>query len=186
MLARGDADMVSMARPFLADADFVNKAAAGRADEINTCIACNQACLDHIFERKLRVLPGQSRTPAARPSVRSQPTGARRTRRRRRRRPGRPGRGDHRGRARPRGHAVRGGARDRRPVQPRASAFPARRSSTRRCATSARASTGLGVEVQARPRALPGRPARASITSSSPPASCRARRRSPASSTPRW
>jgi 2,4-dienoyl-CoA reductase (NADPH2) len=53
VLARGDADMVSMARPFLADADFVSKAAAGRADEINTCIACNQACLDHVFERKL-------------------------------------------------------------------------------------------------------------------------------------
>ena len=50
MLARGCADMVSMARPFLADADFVTKAAAGRADEINTCIACNQACLDHIFK----------------------------------------------------------------------------------------------------------------------------------------
>ncbi len=53
LLARGDADMVSMARPFLADAEFVNKAAAGRADAINTCIACNQACLDHIFSRKL-------------------------------------------------------------------------------------------------------------------------------------
>ncbi len=53
IIARGDADMVSMARPFLADPDFVNKAAEGRADEINTCIACNQACLDHIFERKL-------------------------------------------------------------------------------------------------------------------------------------
>jgi 2,4-dienoyl-CoA reductase (NADPH2) len=53
ILARGDADMVSMARPFLADADFVAKAAAGRADEINTCIACNQACLDQIFERKI-------------------------------------------------------------------------------------------------------------------------------------
>ncbi len=52
VLARGDADMVSMARPFLADAEFVNKAAAGRADEINTCIACNQACLDHIFQRQ--------------------------------------------------------------------------------------------------------------------------------------
>ncbi|MGB7479832.1 MAG: NADPH-dependent 2,4-dienoyl-CoA reductase [Burkholderiaceae bacterium] len=49
ILARGDADLISMARPFLADPDFVNKAAAGRADEINTCIACNQACLDHIF-----------------------------------------------------------------------------------------------------------------------------------------
>ena len=53
IIARGDADMVSMARPFLADADFVNKAAAGRADAINTCIACNQACLDHIFSRQL-------------------------------------------------------------------------------------------------------------------------------------
>ena len=53
VLARGDADMVSMARPFLADADFVSKAAAGRADSINTCIACNQACLDHIFSRQL-------------------------------------------------------------------------------------------------------------------------------------
>ncbi|NMF97379.1 NADPH-dependent 2,4-dienoyl-CoA reductase [Aromatoleum toluolicum] len=52
VLARGDADMVSMARPFLADPDFVVKAAAGRSDEINTCIACNQACLDHIFEAK--------------------------------------------------------------------------------------------------------------------------------------
>ncbi len=52
ILANGDADMVSMARPFLADADFVRKVAAGREDEINTCIACNQACLDHIFVRK--------------------------------------------------------------------------------------------------------------------------------------
>jgi 2,4-dienoyl-CoA reductase (NADPH2) len=49
VLARGDADMVSMARPFLADADFVAKAARGRAAEINTCIGCNQACLDHYF-----------------------------------------------------------------------------------------------------------------------------------------
>lgn len=53
ILADGSADMVSMARPLLADAEFVNKAAAGRADEINTCIACNQACLDHVFQRKL-------------------------------------------------------------------------------------------------------------------------------------
>jgi len=53
VIARGDADMVSMARPFLADADFVTKAATGHADEINTCIACNQACLDHIFERRI-------------------------------------------------------------------------------------------------------------------------------------
>ena len=53
VLAEGDADMVSMARPFLADPEFVNKAADGRADEINTCIGCNQACLDHTFGGKL-------------------------------------------------------------------------------------------------------------------------------------
>jgi 2,4-dienoyl-CoA reductase (NADPH2) len=53
VLARGDADMVSMARPFLADPDFVNKAAAGQADRINTCIGCNQACLDHTFSGKI-------------------------------------------------------------------------------------------------------------------------------------
>ena len=52
ILANGQADMVCMARPFLADADFVNKAAADKADEINTCIACNQACLDHVFQKK--------------------------------------------------------------------------------------------------------------------------------------
>lgn len=52
ILQRGDADLVSMARPFLADADFVAKAAAGRADEINTCIGCNQACLDHTFSNQ--------------------------------------------------------------------------------------------------------------------------------------
>lgn len=52
VLARGDADMVSMARPFLADAQFVQKAREGRADEINICIACNQACLDHTFAGK--------------------------------------------------------------------------------------------------------------------------------------
>jgi len=53
IIARGDADMVSMARPFLADPDFVIKATENRAGEINTCIACNQACLDHIFEREI-------------------------------------------------------------------------------------------------------------------------------------
>ena len=52
LLSEGVADMVSMARPFLADADFVAKAAAGRADEIAPCIACNQACLDHTFSGK--------------------------------------------------------------------------------------------------------------------------------------
>jgi 2,4-dienoyl-CoA reductase (NADPH2) len=53
VLADGSADMVSMARPFLADPEFVNKAAQGRGNEINTCIACNQACLDHAFKGKL-------------------------------------------------------------------------------------------------------------------------------------
>ncbi len=53
ILSEGDADMVSMARPFLADSQFVSKAAAGRGDEINTCIGCNQACLDHTFGGKL-------------------------------------------------------------------------------------------------------------------------------------
>lgn len=53
ILARGDADMVSMARPFLADAALLSKARAGRADEINTCIGCNQACLDQIFVGKV-------------------------------------------------------------------------------------------------------------------------------------
>ena len=53
IIADGCADMVSMARPFLADADFVLKAATNRADEINTCIGCNQACLDHTFQLKV-------------------------------------------------------------------------------------------------------------------------------------
>ncbi|MBA5685798.1 NADPH-dependent 2,4-dienoyl-CoA reductase [Rugamonas apoptosis] len=52
VLLRGEADLVSMARPFLADPQFVIKAAEGRADEINTCIGCNQACLDHTFANK--------------------------------------------------------------------------------------------------------------------------------------
>ncbi|MBK9516137.1 MAG: NADPH-dependent 2,4-dienoyl-CoA reductase [Anaeromyxobacter sp.] len=52
LLAEGSADLVSMARPLLADPELVKKAAEGRADEINTCIACNQACLDHVFARK--------------------------------------------------------------------------------------------------------------------------------------
>ena len=52
VLAQGHADMVSMARPFLADANFVAKAMRNESDQINTCIACNQACLDHAFEQK--------------------------------------------------------------------------------------------------------------------------------------
>ncbi|MEV4926386.1 NADPH-dependent 2,4-dienoyl-CoA reductase [Streptomyces roseoverticillatus] len=53
LLADGHADLVSLARPFLADPDFVAKAGAGRADEINTCIGCNQACLDHTFSGRI-------------------------------------------------------------------------------------------------------------------------------------
>jgi 2,4-dienoyl-CoA reductase (NADPH2) len=52
ILATGQADMVSMARPFLADPNFVNKAAENKSDEINTCIGCNQACLDHVFKQQ--------------------------------------------------------------------------------------------------------------------------------------
>lgn len=53
ILAEQQADLISMARPFLADPHIVKKAKEGREDEINTCIACNQACLDHVFENKL-------------------------------------------------------------------------------------------------------------------------------------
>jgi 2,4-dienoyl-CoA reductase (NADPH2) len=53
IIAGGSADMVSMARPLLADPEFVNKAAQNRALDINTCIGCNQACLDHVFQQKL-------------------------------------------------------------------------------------------------------------------------------------
>jgi 2,4-dienoyl-CoA reductase (NADPH2) len=53
IIADGAADMVSMARPLLADPAWVKKARENRTDEINTCIACNQACLDHVFEQKL-------------------------------------------------------------------------------------------------------------------------------------
>ena len=53
ILANGDADMVSMARPFLADAELMKKSEEGREDEINTCIGCNQACLDHVFKNQM-------------------------------------------------------------------------------------------------------------------------------------
>lgn len=53
VLAEGHADMISMARPFLADPEWVNKAKQEKDDEINTCIACNQACLDHAFQKKI-------------------------------------------------------------------------------------------------------------------------------------
>ena len=53
ILSEGDADMISMARPFLADPEWVNKAREEKTDEINTCIGCNQACLDHVFQQKV-------------------------------------------------------------------------------------------------------------------------------------
>ena len=118
ILASGGADLVSMARPFLADPDFVDKAAAGRADEINTCIGCNQACLDHTFanqrasclvnprachETTLVLLAHPARRRVA--VVGAGPAGLAAAVVRRR--------------ARPRRHAVRGLARARRPVPAR-------------------------------------------------------------------
>jgi 2,4-dienoyl-CoA reductase (NADPH2) len=77
VLARGEADLVAMARPLLADPAFVAKAAAGRADDINTCIACNQACLDESFAgraascmvnpragRELEIVPRRAPSPS--------------------------------------------------------------------------------------------------------------------------
>lgn len=76
ILSRGDADMVSMARPFLADAELLSKAQSGRADEINTCIGCNQACLDQIFVGKSHLVHGESsrlpRNQNANPSCRAE------------------------------------------------------------------------------------------------------------------
>ncbi len=118
ILASGGADLISMARPLLADPEFVAKAAAGRADEINTCIACNQACLDHGFANKRAsclVNPRACHETDARAGSHQ----ARGAGRRRRRRTGRArGRGLGR-RARLRGHALREGTRARRAVPPR-------------------------------------------------------------------
>ena len=119
ILATGGADLVSMARPLLADPDFLVKAAAGRADEINTCIACNQACLDHVFTNKhatCLVNPRAGRetslvllplpvVPARPPRVAVVGAG-----------PAGSGRRRVRGGAWLRGHAVREVRRDRRPV----------------------------------------------------------------------
>jgi 2,4-dienoyl-CoA reductase (NADPH2) len=74
IVASGDAAMVSMARPFLADPDFVRKATAGRADQINTCIACNQACLDYIFsDRATPAWSTRGRARARLPACRARP-----------------------------------------------------------------------------------------------------------------
>jgi 2,4-dienoyl-CoA reductase (NADPH2) len=118
ILAQGMADMVSMARPLLADPEFVNKAAAGQADLINTCIACNQACLDHVFQNKTSsclVNPRACRETELvfRPTLRQKARG---------RGGGWPRRADRRhplaGRARARCELVRCRNRHRRPAQP--------------------------------------------------------------------
>ena len=122
LIADGTADLVSMARPLLADPDFVNKAAAGRADEINTCIACNQACLDHAFKNKRASCLVNPRacheTELVLLPIPTQPT-ARAHCRGRRRRAGRTQRRDRLRRAGLRGHPVREGRRARRPVPAR-------------------------------------------------------------------
>ena len=132
LVADGTADLVSLARPLLADPDFVNKAAAGRADEINTCIACNQACLDHAFVNKkasclvnpracretelvLLPLPGFDRLNQRGDRLDRRGAGTADRRRRGCRARG-PERGDVVRRARLRRHPVREGQRDRRPV----------------------------------------------------------------------
>ena len=183
VIARGDADMVSMARPFLADADFVAKAAAGRADEINTCIACNQACLDQIFERTIASCLVNPRACHETEFV-VEPTARPQAGRRRRRRSRGPRLRDDGGRGGPRRDAVRGRRRDRRPVQPReahsrqggvrrdAALFPRPDRAHRRRAAARHARGCRGAR-------------RATTTWCSRRASSRARRRFPASTT-RW
>ena len=183
---RGGADLVSMARPFLADPDWVRKAAESRADEINTCIACNQACLDHTFAKQARHLPGQ---PArrARDRARARPD-PHRARRSPSSAPGRPGSPPRRrwpsaatrsSSSRPRDHI--GGQFDIAMRIPGKEEFaetiryftPAARAHAASRCTSAAASTPTSSSTPA------------STRSSSPPASCRACRPSRASTT-RW
>ena len=119
VLARGDADLVSMARPMLADAEFANKAREGRADEINVCIACNQACLDLIFSQRVAtclVNPKAGREVEfdAPPPSRAQASGGGGCR------AGGPRLRRDGGRAGAPGDALRGGGAHRRPAQPRA------------------------------------------------------------------
>ena len=117
ILARGDADMVSLARAMLADAEFANKSKAGDRAGINICIACNQACLDHYFI-------GQPASCVVNPRAgREKQTDLYKDKFQenhchRRRRPGGAVLRRGRGRARARRHAVRKGGRARRPVQP--------------------------------------------------------------------
>ena len=152
MLARGDADLVSMARPMLADAEFANKAREGRADEINVCIACNQACLDLIFSKRVAtclVNPKAGREI----EFDAPPPAKRQAHRRGRRRAGGPRlRGDGR-RARAQGDALRGGRAHRRPAQPgaqRAGQGGVRRDACATIAPASRASASICNSASAR------------------------------------
>ena len=154
ILARGDADLVSMARPMLADPEFANKAREGRADEINVCIACNQACLDLIFSKRVATCLVN---PEGRPRdrVRRAAAGARQAHRGGRRRAGGPRLRRDGGRARACRDALRGGGPDRRPAQPRPQR--AGQGGVRRdaCATIGAASSGSASTLQL--GAAPGR-----------------------------
>ena len=116
VLARGDADLISMARPMLADAELVNKAWEGREDEINTCIACNQACLDHTFTGQLTSCLVNARA-CRETEITVQPVAAARRIAVGGRRAGWACLCQYRGRTRPQGDALRCGQRDRRAVQ---------------------------------------------------------------------
>ena len=186
LVADGTADLVSLARPLLADPEFVSKAAAGRADEINTCIACNQACLDHAFankrasclvnpracrETELVLLPLPEHGAGQAAAARSRSWA-----------PDRPGS------ARPRrtpSAATRSRCSRRTPSSAGSSGSPsrspARRSSPRRCATTGAGSRSSAPRSgSARPR--PSTPSTASTRSWWPPAWSRGSPRSPASS----
>ena len=183
ILARGDADLVSMARPFLADPELVNKAAAGRADEINTCIACNQACLDHTFSNKTASCLVNPRACHETTLVLApDPDEARRSPSWAPARPAWPPR------CPPPSAASRSpcSRRHRRSAASSGSRWrcPARRTSPRRCATTAAGSRSSASTSGSRRR--PPRPtSRRTTRSSSPPAWSRARSTSTAPTTPR-
>ena len=181
ILAAGEADLVSMARPLLADPAFVAKAMDERADEINTCIACNQACLDHVFanqrasclvnprachETELVLMPTLRKQTVA--VVGAGPAGLAAA-----------------VSAAERGFAVtlfEKSRRARRPVPPRDGRSPARRTSPTRCATSPAASRSSASTYASAPRPPPTT-SPASTRSSSPPASSPGCRPSRASTT---
>ncbi len=179
ILARGDADMVSMARPFLADPDWVRKAADGRVDEINTCIACNQACLDHTFAHKVASCLVNPR--AGHETELDAHAGTSRQTHRGGRRRTRGPRGRH-GRRRPRARrrTFRGRRRDRRPVPPRPA--HSRQGGVRRDAALLHAAAGTrrrqGAPGHRRHRRASSRPA-SGTTSCSPPACWRGASTSP-------